>query len=54
MLKRTTGPYSNLTLMAINNAARTFAAKGDVASALEKRAQVEALLDRTITFNLAI
>lgn len=54
VLERTAGPFHNLTLMALNSAARTSAASGDVATALQQRARVEALLDRTIAFNLAI
>jgi CHAT domain-containing protein/tetratricopeptide (TPR) repeat protein len=54
VLERTAGPYHNFTLMAINNAARTLAAEGNVAAALEQRSRFEALLDKAIEFNLAI
>jgi CHAT domain-containing protein len=54
VLERTAGPYHNYTLMAINNAARTLAAEGNVAAALQQRSRFEARLDKAIEFNLAI
>ena len=54
VLEKTAGPYHNLTLMAINNAARTLAARGEIEAAVARRATFERLLDRTIAFNLAI
>jgi tetratricopeptide (TPR) repeat protein len=54
VLERTAGPYHNYTLMAINNAARTLAAEGNVPAALQQRSRFEALLDKAIEFNLAI
>ena len=54
VLERTAGPYHNLTVMAINNAARTLAATGDVDAAIARRAEFEARLDRAVAYNLAI
>jgi len=54
VLEKTAGPYHNLTMMAVNSMARTLAASGDLAAAIERRAAFERLLDRAIAFNLAI
>jgi CHAT domain-containing protein len=54
VLERTAGPYHSFTLMAINNAARTYTAQGNLAAALDYQSRYDALLDTNIAFNLAI
>src|SRR5205823_7242287 len=51
---RTAGPYSQATLATFGNAARTYAAQGDLPHALQYQARYDAGQDQVMAFNLAI
>jgi CHAT domain-containing protein/lipopolysaccharide biosynthesis regulator YciM len=54
VLDRVAGPYHSFTLMTMANWARTYAAAGNPEQALEMQSKYDALVDKTIIFNLAI
>ena len=54
VLERVAGPYHSFTLMAMGNAARTYAAAGRFDEALANQSSYDALAEKTIDFNLAI
>jgi hypothetical protein len=54
VLEVTAGPYHSLTLLTLLGAARSYAAQGDVAHAVEYQALVDEVLEKSIDFNLAI
>ena len=54
VLEVAAGPYHSLTLLTLLGAARSYAAQGDVAHAVEYQTRVDQVLEKTIDFNLAI
>ena len=54
MLERTAGPYHSFTLMAMGNAARSYAAAGQFDQALAYQSKYDARVEKTIDFNLAV
>jgi CHAT domain-containing protein/tetratricopeptide (TPR) repeat protein len=53
-LERVAGPYHSFTLMTLANAARTYGAAGKPEQALEMQSRYDALVEKTIDFNLAV
>ncbi|MGH9410035.1 MAG: CHAT domain-containing protein, partial [Vicinamibacterales bacterium] len=54
VLERTAGPYHEYTLMAMGNMASAYAAEGKLDEAVQYQARYDALVEKRITFNLAI
>jgi CHAT domain-containing protein len=54
VLERTGGPYHSFTLMAMANAARTYAAAGRFDEALAYQSTYDARVEKTIDFNMAV
>ena len=54
VLEIAAGPYHSLTLLTLVGAARSYAALGDIAHAVEYQKRVDDVLEKTIDFNLSM
>ena len=52
--ERARGPYQQATLIAVGNIARTYAAAGDITSAVAYQRWADAIIEKQLTLNLAV
>src|SRR5262249_7263056 len=54
ILEHAAGPYQPITLIALGEIARTYAAAGDLPNAIARRRQTEALIEKQTVLHLAV
>ena len=52
--ERAAGPYQAATLVSVGNIARTYAAAGDIAHAIEYQRRSDAILEKQLALNMAV